>query len=63
MAIGPAAAEAPNFAGEYTDKKFLNGRAVFQMSLERSGNRVSVWFSAGKNDGSGAAPEGQGRER
>ncbi len=61
MAIGPAAAEAPNFAGEYADKKFLNGQAVFQMSLERSGNTVSVWFSAGKNDGSGAAPEGQGK--
>ena len=61
MAIGLVAGEAPTFAGEYADRKFLNGQAVFQMSLERSGNTVSVWFSAGKNDGSGAAPEGQGK--
>jgi hypothetical protein len=60
MAIGLVAGEAPTFAGEYADRKFLNGQAVFQMSLEQSGGIVSVWFSAGKNDGSGAAPEAQG---
>ena len=60
VAIGLVAAEAPTFAGEYADRKFLNGQAVFQMSLEQSGGVVSVWFSAGKNDGSGAAPEAQG---
>ena len=59
MAIGLVAGEAPTFAGEYADRKFLNGQAVFQMSLEQSGGIVSVWFSAGKNDGSGAAPEAQ----
>ena len=52
------AAEAPNFAGEYADKKFLNGQAVFQMSL--SGNTVSVFFSAVYNDGHSAAPEADG---
>jgi hypothetical protein len=51
---------AQNFAGEYADKNFLNGQAVFQMSLEQSGDAVSVWFSAGNNDGSGAAPEVEG---
>jgi len=60
VAIGLVAAEAPTFAGEYADRKFLNGQAVFQMSLEQSGGIVSVWFSAGKNDGSGAAPESAG---
>ena len=60
MAIGLVAGEVPTFAGEYADRKFLNGQAVFQMSLEQSGGIVSVWFSAGKNDGSGAAPEAQG---
>lgn len=54
------AAEAPNFAGEYADRKFLNGQAVFQLSLEQSGSTVSVWFSAGYNDGRGTAPEAEG---
>jgi len=54
------AAETPNFAGEYADKKFLNGQAVFQLSLEQNGNNVSVFFSAGYNDGHGAGPEADG---
>jgi hypothetical protein len=29
-------AAEPNWAGEYADKKFLNGQAVFQMSIEQS---------------------------
>ena len=49
---GPA-----NFAGEYADKQFLNGQAVFQLSLEQSGKDVWVFFSAVRNDGQGAAPE------
>jgi hypothetical protein len=53
-------AGTPNFAGEYADKNFLNGQAVFQMSLEQSGNTVSVWFSPGYKDGHGAAPEADG---
>jgi len=60
FALSVTAAEASSFAGEYADKKFLNGQAVFQMSLEQSGNTVSVWFSAGYNDGHGAAPEAEG---
>jgi hypothetical protein len=54
------AAEAPNFAGEYADRNFLNGRAVFQMSLEQSGNTISVWFSTGYNDGHGCSVDAQG---
>ena len=30
------------------------------MSLEQSGDTVSVWFSAGYNDGHGATPEADG---
>ena len=30
------------------------------MSLQQSGDTVSVWFSAGYNDGHGAAPEADG---
>ena len=54
------AADAPNWTGEYADKKFLNGQAVFQMSLEQSGNTVTVWFSAGYSDGREPAPEAEG---
>jgi hypothetical protein len=60
LVVSTLAAEAPGFAGEYVDKKFLNGQAVFQMSLEQSGSTVSVWFSAVYNDGHGAAPEATG---
>jgi hypothetical protein len=55
-----AAAETLNWAGEYSDKKFLNGKAVFQMSIEQSGNTIQVSFDAVYNDGHGAAPEGVG---
>jgi hypothetical protein len=57
LAIAAIAADAPSFTGEYADKKLLGGNAVFQMSLEQSGNTVSVWFSAVRNDGTGADPE------
>ena len=52
-----SAADAPKFAGEYADKKFLNGQAVFQLSLEQKGNTVNIFFAAGYNDGHGTAPE------
>ncbi len=60
LAASAIAAGASNFAGEYADKNFLNGQAVFQMSLEQSGNSVTVWFSTGYTDGHGAAPEAGG---
>jgi hypothetical protein len=52
-----SAADVPNFTGEYADKKFLNGQAVFQLSLEQKGNSVDIFFAAGYNDGHGIAPE------
>jgi hypothetical protein len=58
-----AGVQAENFSGEYADRKFLNGQAVFQMSIEQGGNAVSVWFSAGYNDGHGAAPDATGSGR
>jgi hypothetical protein len=59
LATGPvlSAAEGPNYTGEYADKKFLNGQAVFQLSLEQKGNTVDIFFAAGYNDGHGTAPE------
>jgi hypothetical protein len=50
----------PNWAGEYTDKKFLNGQAAFQMSIDQSGNTIQVSFDAAYNDAHGAAPDGEG---
>ena len=60
LAVSTLAAGPANFAGEYADKKFLNGKGVFQMSLEQNGNNVSVFFTAAHNDSSGAAPEADG---
>jgi len=50
----------PTWAGEYADKKFLNGQAVFQMSIQQSGNTIQVAFDAAYVDAHGAAPEGDG---
>jgi hypothetical protein len=52
-----AADTANNFTGEYADKKFMNGQAVLQMSLDQAGNKVTIFFSGVRNDGQGAAPE------
>ena len=49
-----------NWAGQYTDKKFLGGRAVFQLSIEQSGSAMQVSFDAAWADGHGAAPEAEG---
>jgi hypothetical protein len=58
ITCGAAFAASPtNFAGEYADKKFLNGQAVLQLSLEQNGNAVSIFFSGVRHDGQGAAPE------
>jgi len=60
LAIVSIAAGPPNFAGEYADRNFLSGQATFQMSLEQSGSVVTVWFSAGYNDGHGLLPVADG---
>ena len=61
IVIAPAiAVQSTNFAGEYADRSFLNGQAAFQMSLEQSGSVVTVWFSAGHNDGHGLQPVADG---
>ncbi len=53
----------PNWAGEYADKNFLNGQAVFELTIEQSGNAVQVSFDAGFFDAHGAAPDGEGPAR
>jgi hypothetical protein len=60
FAIGGRAAEPQTWAGEYTDKKFLNGSAVFQLSIEQQGKDIQVSFDATYNDGHSCSPEAQG---
>jgi hypothetical protein len=62
LAFSISAARA-QFAGEYADRNFLGGQAAFQMSLEQTGNAVSVWFSAGYNDGHSIQPVADGTGR
>jgi hypothetical protein len=54
------AADTSPWVGEYRAEKFLNGRAVFQLSIEQSGGAMQVTFDGAYVDGHGAAPEGQG---
>jgi hypothetical protein len=54
------AADLQSWAGQYTEKKFLGGRAVFQLSIEQSGSAMQVSYDAAWVDGHGAAPEGEG---
>lgn len=53
-------ADSAGWVGEYTDKKFLSGRAVFQLSIEQSGSAMQIRFDAAWNDGHAAAPEADG---
>ena len=53
----------PNWAGEYADKNFLNGQAVFELTIEQSGSAVQVSFDAGFFDAHGAAPDGEGQAK
>jgi hypothetical protein len=60
LPLGLRAAAAENFSGEWADKNY-RGNAVFQLSVEQSGSNISIVFSANRTDGSGAAPEGDGK--
>ena len=59
-ALPALAADAGSWAGEFKNPKLLNGKATFQLSIEQQGSKVQVSFDAVRNDGKGAAPEGQG---
>jgi hypothetical protein len=59
-ALTVRAADSSGWAGQYRAEKFLNGRAVFQLSIEQSGNKMQVSFDAAWADGHGAAPEAEG---
>jgi len=53
-------AKEPSWTGNYTDKKYLNGKAVFQLNIVEEGGQILVDFDAVYNDGHGCAPEGNG---
>ena len=53
-------AKEANGTGNYTDKKYLNGQAVFQLNVLQEGETITVDFDAVYNDGHGCAPEGNG---
>ena len=55
-----SAAKDSNWTGNYTDKKYLNGQAVFQLNILQEGETISVDFDAVYNDGHGCAPQGSG---
>jgi hypothetical protein len=59
-ALTVRAADSSGWAGQYRAEKFLSGRAVFQLSIEQSGNKMQVSFDAAWADGHGAAPEAEG---
>lgn len=54
------AADTLPWAGEYRAEKFLNGQAIFQLTIDQSGSAMQVAFDAAYTDAHGAAPEGQG---
>jgi hypothetical protein len=53
----------PNWTGEYANKNFLNGQAVFEMSIQQSGDAIQISFDAAYNDAHGAAPDGEGQAK
>ncbi len=59
--IGSAiAAETAKFDGEFVDKRFLNGQAIFEFSVHQSGNALDIAFDAAYSDGHGATPDATG---
>jgi hypothetical protein len=55
-----SAAPPATFDGEYVDKKFLNGTAVFEFSIHQSRNALDIAFDAAYSDAHGATPDATG---
>jgi hypothetical protein len=56
----PLPAGEKGWSGSYTDNKYLNGEAVFQLNILQEGDSISVDFDAAYKDGHGCAPEASG---
>ena len=52
-----------NWTGEYANKNFLNGQAVFEFSIEQSADAIKIAFDAAYNDAHAAAPDGEGQAK
>lgn len=62
--VGSIEAAGPGkFDGEFVDKKYLDGQAVFEFSVQQSGNTLTIAFDAAYSDGHGVAPESTGTGR
>jgi hypothetical protein len=60
-AYNAQAGEPTTWTGEYADKKFMKGQAVFQLSLTQEGSQtVKIGFDAAYNNGRDCAPEAEG---
>jgi len=55
-----SSAKDASWTGNYTDKKFLNGQAVFQLNILQEGKTITVDFDGVYTDGHGCAPQGNG---
>ncbi len=53
-------AKENDWSGNYTDKKYLNGQAVFQLNILQEGDAISIDLDAAYNDGHGCAPQASG---
>src|SRR3954464_967973 len=53
-------AKEATWSGNYTDKKYLNGQAVFQLNMRQEGAPITVVFDAVFPDGHGCAPQENG---
>ncbi len=58
--LAALSAKETDWSGNYTDKKYLNGEAVFQLNILQEGTILSVDFDVAYNDGHGCAPQTNG---
>lgn len=58
--VASSLAKEASWTGNYTDKKYLGGQAVFQLNILQEGDTISIDFDAVYNDGHGCAPQGSG---
>ena len=56
-------AKEANWTGNYTDKKYLNGQAVFQLNILQEGGTITADFDAVYTDGHAAHPRAMGPPR
>ena len=59
---GEAAATSTNYSGHYELTEAKTSR-TFSLDVKQTGSRAEVSFSAEMADGSGAAPDGEGKGR